>query len=147
MTRNQVVNQPNQGKQYLEDFFVYEVDFTAGIAPGATANGTINVQADSDFKWIKSAYEADEAGASQEDSSRLIALCSVLITDTGSGRALMSSAVPIPNVFGTGQIPFIVPVPRIFKAKSSITVAVTNFDAAVTYRLRLSFIGTKLFEL
>jgi hypothetical protein len=59
----------------------------------------------------------------------------------------MSGAVPVVNLFGIGEIPFILPVPRIFKARSSITVAVANFSAATTYNLRLSFIGTKLFQM
>lgn len=131
---------------FISDFFVYEVDFTAGIAAGATGNGSFTVQADSDFKWLKACYFADIAVAAQTDSTRIIPLATVLITDQGSGRQLMSAAVPIPSIFGTGQIPFILPVPKIFAAKSTVGVSVVNFSAASTYNLRLSFIGVKLFK-
>ena len=130
----------------ISDFFNYEVDFTAGIAAGGTANSSFTVQADSDFKWLKACYFADIAVAAQTDSARVVPLATVLITDQGSGRQLMSAATPIPNIFGTGQIPFILPVPKIFASKSTISVSVVNFSAASTYNIRLSFIGVKLFK-
>lgn len=133
-------------KQFIEDLFVYELDFAA-LANGDSATSNIQIQADSNFKWIKAACEANLAAAAQTDSSRVIPLVSILITDTGSGRQLMSAAVPIANMFGTGLIPFILPVPRIFNARSNIAVTVANYSAATTYNLRLSFIGTKMFEL
>lgn len=128
------------------DFFVYEVDFTAGIAAGATSNGSFNVQADSDFKWLKACYFADIAVGAQTQSTQVIPLATVLITDQGSGRQLMSLAVPIYNIFGSGQIPFILPVPKLFAAKSTVAVTVANFSAATTYNIRLSFIGVKVFK-
>jgi hypothetical protein len=128
------------------DFFVYDVDFTAGIPAGSTANGSFTVQADSDFKWLKACYFADIAAAGQEDATRVIPLATILITDQGSGRQLMNLAVPIPSIFGTGQIPFILPVPKIFASKSTVAVTVVNFDAAQDYNLRLSFIGVKVFN-
>ena len=130
----------------ISDFFNYEVDFTAGIAAGGTANSSFTVQADSDFKWLKACYFADIAVAAQTDSTRVVPLATVLITDQGSGRQLMSAATPIPNIFGTGQIPFILPVPKIFASKSTISVSVVNFSAATIYNIRLSFIGVKLFK-
>lgn len=130
----------------ISDFFNYEVDFTTGIAAGATANSSFTIQADSDFKWLKACYFADIAVAAQTDSGRIIPLATVLITDQGSGRQLMSAATPIPNIFGTGQIPFILPVPKLFSGKSTISVSVANFSAASTYNIRLSFIGVKLFK-
>lgn len=127
-----------------KDFFAYELDFPA-LAPGNSQTGSINVQADSDFIWSKGCYFADIAAAAQADATRIIPLCSVLITDSGAGRQLMNGSVPVPSMFGTGELPFILPMQRIFRSQSVITVQVTNFDAAVTYNLRLSFIGLKGF--
>lgn len=140
--------EPNQnltGEKILKDFFVYQEDFSA-IANGATASGNINIQADSDFVVQKLTYFADIAAAVQTDSSRVIPLVSVLVTDTGSGRNLMESALPISNLFGTGEIPFILPQPKMFLARSTITVTLANFSAATTYNVRLSFIGYKIFR-
>lgn len=132
--------------QYIEDYFVYELDFT-GLASGTSANASIQIQADSDFKWIKATHESNIANAGQTNDTRVIPLVTIQITDTGSGRQLMSAATPIENIFGTGLLPFILPVPRIFRARSTLAVAVANFDAANTYNLRLSFVGTKLFKM
>ncbi len=132
--------------QYVEDLFVYEQDFSS-LAANGSATANVAVQADSDFKLMKMTYMADIAGGAVTDDARIIPLVTVQITDTGSGRALFSTPIPIPNIFGTGEIPFILPVARIFKARSNITVAVANYSAGTTYNLRLSLIGTKVFKL
>lgn len=129
----------------IEDFFVYEVDFPT-LAGLTTANGNINIEASSDFRWIKACYFADIALGVQTDSTRVIPLVTVLITDSGSGNQLSNIAMPVPSLFGTGQIPFILPVSRIFTARSAIQITVANFSAT-TYNLRLSFIGAKIFTL
>ncbi len=146
-------NQPNfvnpvlpQAEPYFaKDFFVYEVDVSA-LAPATSSTGQFTVQADSDFLLSKLAVMADIAAVNQTASSRVIPLCTLLITDTGSGRNLMNQAVPIPNIFGQGDLPFILPRQRIFVARSVVTITVTNYDAAKTYNLRLSFIGEKGFR-
>ncbi len=129
----------------IRDFFVYEADFNA-LAAAASANNNINVQADSDFLLQKITYQADIAGGAQTSSTVVIPLCTIQITDGGSGRSLFALPAPIPNIFGTGQIPFILPTPKVFAAKSTITVILANYSNATTYNIRLSFIGAKLFN-
>jgi hypothetical protein len=139
---------PNQAPgaprvQFVEDFFIYEVDFGT-IAVGATLNGNFQILADSDFKLIKLTSVSSNSGTQDNVPPRI----SVQINDSGSGRNLFSSAVPIANVFGTGQLPFIMPIPRIFKARSNVVVTIANLDPAIIYDdLHLSFIGTKIFQL
>lgn len=135
-------NEPN----VVRDFFVYSASFSA-LANGSSDTETINIQADSDFVVSKMTYFADIAAAVQTDSSRVIPLCTMQITDSGSGRNLMDSAQPISNIMGTGDLPFILPNPKLFLARSNITITVANFSAATTYNLRLSFIGHKKFRL
>ncbi len=134
-----------------KDFYVYEEDFTTGtnnaVAAGATATGNINIQADSDFVLQKLTYFADISAAVQTDSSRVIPLMTAQIKDTGSGRDLFEVALPVSNVFGTGVLPFILPTPKLFLARSTIAITVTNFSASTTYNLRLSFIGYKVFRM
>lgn len=131
--------------QYVEDFFVYTVSFLA-LANGATALGNIQIQADSDFKWIKSTYQADIAAAAYTESSQPIPNATLQIVDSGSGRQLFFNATPIETVFGRGQLPFILPIPRVFRARSNIQLTVANFDAAETYNIRLALIGMKVFK-
>lgn len=135
----------NSGGYRVKDFFVYEIDFSS-IAAGASQTASFIVQADSDFLWYAGAVHADLAAAAQTSSTIVIPLASVLITDTGSGRQLMNQAVPLVNIFGNGQLPFVLPRERIFVANSTVTVQVNNFSAASTYGLRLSFIGEKGFK-
>jgi hypothetical protein len=135
----------NGQKKYLsKDFYAYQIDFAA-IAAGGVGTGNISIQADSDFRLEKTVYFTAIAAAGQTDSTRVIPLMTALITDTSSGRQLSSAAVPISSMFGIAQDPFIWETPHIFGARSTLTVSVSNFDAANTYVLRLTFIGTKLY--
>lgn len=127
------------------DFFVYSLVY-ASLAPGAANTQNLSIQADSDFIVQKMAFGANLAGASQTDSTRIIPLATLLIVDSGSGRQLMNIAVDFSSIFGTGQLPFILPQPKIFLAQTNIAVTLTNVSAAETYNIRLSFIGLKGFR-
>lgn len=130
---------------FAKDFFVYEADIL-NIGPGQTQTTYFTIQADSDFLWTKAAYFADTGAGGITSSNRVIPLATVLVQDTGSGRILMANAVPIVSMFGTGELPFILPRQRIFVARSQVQVNVTNFSTADTYNIRLSFIGEKAFR-
>jgi len=140
---------PNQTPmpQVIKDFYIYEEDFVPLLA-SATGIGSINIQADSDFVVQKLTYfaYADPTGTLQTPTTRIIPTATVQITDSGSGRNLMEAPVPISNVFGTGELPFILPQPKLFLARTTITVSVTNLDDANVY-IRLSLIGYKVFRL
>jgi hypothetical protein len=131
--------------QYWEDFFVYELDFTA-LNNGTTQTANIQIQGDSDFKWMKSTYIADLAAAAITESAQIIPLVTVQVLVGDSGRNLFSAASPVVNLFGRGNLPFILPQPRIFKAKTTVNITVANYAAATNYNLRLSLIGTKIFR-
>ena len=135
---------PERVDNVRRDFYVYESEALA-LASGDSANDTINIEADSDFLMQKLSYQADIAAAAFTDSGRPIPNVTVQLIDTGSGRQLMQNPIPIPSIFGTGQLPFILPNPRKFLRNSTIQVAYTNFDAAVTYNIRLAFIGYKIY--
>lgn len=134
-----------QDTQLTSDFFIYELD-VASIANGASQNVNITIQADSDFCLVKLGITADIAGAAQTSSTQIVPLCTINIVDTGSGRQIFSAPVAIPSLFGNGQLPFILPVPRLFKARSNIAVALANYSNATTYALRMAFIGFKRFQ-
>lgn len=127
---------PQKDPYFAKDFFTYEVDITSTIAASGSTTSTFTVQADSDFLWTKAAYIQTGTGVP-----------AILIQDTGSGRNLMTQAVPVASIFGTGQLPFILPRQRIFVARATVTVTITNLDAVNTITsLRLSFIGEKGFR-
>lgn len=138
-----VIPQPEQGRT-RRDFYTYGINFLA-LAAGATANGAIAVEADSEFEVQKLAMFADIAAAVQTASTRVLPLVTIQITDTGTGRPMFSIPLPIPAIFGDGQIPFLLPTTKVFTKRASIAVAVVNFSAATTYNLRVVLIGSKIF--
>lgn len=133
---------PNYGAY---DFFVYEVDF-ANLVSGGSQTSSFTIQQEADFLLTKITMVADIAAAAFDESTRPIPLVTIMVNDTGSGRNLMSSAVPLPNIFGAGGLPFILPRQRLFVASSVVNITLTNYDAAVDYNIRLSFIGEKAFR-
>ena len=138
MNRQQLI------EQYQKDFYVYQATFLA-LAGASSANGTIQIEANSDFVVQKLSFAADIAAAVQTDSTRVLPLVTIQLTDTGSGRQYMNEQVPITALFGNGQLPFILPNPRFMAANSVLQIAVTNLTAATTYNLYLSFIGFKYY--
>jgi hypothetical protein len=129
---------------FRRDWYVYEAA-VAAIAVGASANDTIAIEADSDFILQKLTFHADIAGAAQTDATRVVPNVSVQITDTGSGRQLMSQPIPIPAIFGTGELPYILPNPRLFMRNSTIQIAFTSFEAVITPDILLAFSGYKIY--
>lgn len=129
----------------VRDFYTYGLTFAA-LANGATATGQFTIEADSNFLWQYGAFFADIAAAAVTSGALIIPLVTVTIQDSGSGRQLMNSAVPVPSLFGNGNLPFLLPTPRFFRAQTTVSVNVANFSAASTYNLRLAFIGTKFFK-
>ena len=135
----------DDGAQYTEDFFVYGVG-PLTVAAGASALGNFQVEANSLFLWDRASYFATIANAAFDADTQPIPNVAIQITDSGSGRQLFRTPQPIPSVFGFGGLPFVLPQPRYFERNSLVQVELSNFDAAVTYIIRLSFLGSKLFK-
>lgn len=134
-------------QQTVNDFFVYAVE-VASLAAAANSTQQFNVEADSDFTLVKMACFADIAGAVQTDSSRVLPLVTLSIFDSGSGRNLQNVAFPLSNIAGSNGLPFVLPIPRLFKARSTVSLTFTNYSAATTYaNLYLTLIGFKTFYL
>ena len=127
------------------DFYVYTAE-AATLAPGASETISIPVQADADFILRKMTHFADIALADQTADSRVLPLVTVQITDTGSGRQLMDSPVPISAIFGSGEMPHILSNPRLWRANSNIGITLTNYSSATTYNVGLFFVGEKLYK-
>lgn len=143
--RRQVLNtDPENVDNFRRDFYVYEAESLA-LVSGGTSNDVINIEADSDFILQKMTYEADIAAAAYTFTTNPIPLVTIQITDTGSGRQLMQNPIPINSFMGDGKLPFYLPNPRKFLRNSTIQIAFVNFDAAVTYNIRLAFIGYKIY--
>ena len=135
------------GARYIgRDYYIYSA--TASLDAGGTGFDNIQIEADSDFIWQKATYTA-LAKADPEavtESSRIIPAATVLLTDTGSGRQLSDEAQNIPGMFGTGELPFILPTPRLMQARTTLQVAFSNLDQNTGVDIRLMFIGYKAYR-
>ena len=134
------------GGKFTEDFFTYQFAI-ASLAAATTATASITIQADSDFDWIMTTSSANIDGGSTPWSDAIIIPITVIITDSGSGRQLMSAGIPIAGLAGTGKQPFILPIRRRFKALSSVTGVFTNYSASQYDNIFLNLIGRKIFKL
>lgn len=126
------------------DYYVYNFEFLA-LAPTIAASDVQQIEAESNFIWVKTSGFADIAAAAQLYDTRVVPLVTIQVTDVGSGRSLFSGPTAWSNVVGWGEIPYMLPLKRKWQANTAIRVDVVNFDAAVTYNLRLSFSGFKNF--
>lgn len=140
-----------RGEQYDEDAFVY--NFVPGatsdngvsgtLAPGATAIAQVQIEQDSAFEWNLTTITASDNAT---DAALNPPNISVQIIDSSTGRKLSNDPVPVSLIAGTGKFPYVLPFPRRFMPKSTVTVSFTNFDTAKTYKLiQLNMVGRKLF--
>ena len=138
---------PPPAVQTTRDYFEYSLDF-GNIAAGSTVNGNIQIQADSDFMWLLGTYWAAITGAlNQTADTQIIPPITVQITDSGSGRQILSQAVPIDaGPFSrSSSLPYPLNPPRVFKARSNIQFVANNLHPANSYRLFLVLHGQKIF--
>ena len=122
-----------------EEFFSYGTTFLA-LANGAALTQSIQIQADSDFELQKlTCFDGTPNGQGGHP------LATIQLIDTGTGRQLFNTPQLIPTVFGTGELPFILPVTRLFTANSVLQVQVSNLSGA-QMDLYLSFLGAKIYR-
>lgn len=136
---------PRPAPTSVRKFAAYAANFTS-LAAGSTAEQTIQILADSHFELQKMSFFSDVAGAAQTDSSRVLPLCTVQITDTGTGEQLFNIPVPIPAIMGDGRIPFILPTTRTFDPSAAVIVSLANYSAATAYLTRVLLIGAKIYR-
>lgn len=135
----------DENGRFYKDFFFYKAT-VADLGPGVSKTNVINIEANSDFIWLKCAYSADIAGAAQTEDSRVIPLVRVSITDSGSGRQLQNLPIPVSNMAGHDGLPLNLPEPREFQKNSNISFTFTSYDASATYaNVELVLMGYKKF--
>lgn len=133
---------------YLQEY-TYSIPFVAAgaanaIGAGAQVNGSVTIQTDAPFCIINQTYSANALNAGTTKANQVVPNCSILLTDTGSGANLMDKAVAVTSIFGTGELPFAVPMPRVFTTNATLQATVTNLDPANGLNLMLSFNGVKI---
>lgn len=133
---------PPELRERARDYFSYGADFL-NIAAGATATEEIAIQNDSHFLMVAVAgHVVDPANESTVFTSPAL---TVEIRDQGSGRNLFNRAAAWANVVGTGQLPAYFPYPKLVDRASTITTTIANVDPAQALRVRMNYIGFKIF--
>jgi hypothetical protein len=133
------------GRYYARTFFTYESDTIASLAAGASVTQTFNIAGDSDFFWTKFAAFALVGGVATSRSADQLPAVLLTLINTTTGRQYMSNPVPLPNMAGNGQLPFIIPMITLWEKKSTIQITLQNEGNAAYSNLQLSFLGIKAF--
>jgi hypothetical protein len=125
-------------------FFTYEL--TLGpMAAGAADVDNFQVQAAYDFYWFKSeAFVYDAAGLGV--STLQWPLITVTLQDGSTTEQMTSQAAAVSSLFGTGQIPYILPQPHLVTGGSNFNVTATNGHTTTAYSVRLAFSGVHVFK-
>ena len=130
-----------------DEFFIYSTGRPAAGIAAAGGVQTVNIQilADSDFLIEKLSFNADLAGVAQLHGTRIVPNVNVLLTNTGSGRQLMNLQLPLTGIFGSGELPMILPRQYLLPASSTLQIQMVSFEAAAVPFVTLNFIGRKIY--
>lgn len=131
----------------ITDFYTYGAYIT-GLAVATSQTTSIQIEADSDFEIIKLTYDAFvDIDTAVEAASRSIPAVNILLTDTGSGRQLMNIPIPVDALFGTAELPFILPKSKILYSRAVLAITFYNLSASLAYdRIAINFHGRKIFN-
>lgn len=118
--------------QNLQDYFWYTTAAPLNLAVAAQASQTIQIDANSDFLWIATSYQFSLNAALLTEATNVIPLLTLQIVDTGSGKYLMNSPLPLPTIAGDGKRPYRLIGPRVFAANSTIQLNWANYAVAAS---------------
>lgn len=131
----------------FRDFFTYTVSLPTGttLTPTNSTTLTFNIDGESDFFWDKASVFAFDSTVATTYQNQAMPLVLVTITDTNSQRPLQNVPTPVSSIFGTGLIPFILPIQKVFLSKATVKLSLQNFGGETYSRLDFSFIGIKAY--
>jgi hypothetical protein len=147
---------PREYWNVKKSFFIYEQDFAVpqagsarpSLGANATDTGNIQIQADSHFLAVCGVVlitSIDNITVLNSPSNANASGILALITDVGSGAPLSQVPVPLESMFGTGILPAVWPLPKLFYASGTIAVQLTNL-LGTARNVRLSFWGIRIYE-
>lgn len=135
----------NAAKYQFKTFFSYEADIPSALNSATSQTLTFNIAGDSDFFWTKFAAFALVGGTATLRNADQLPAVTILLTNTTTGRQYSSNPTPLPNVSGTGELPFILPQITLWEAKSTISIQLANVGSVNYSNLYLTFEGIKAF--
>lgn len=127
-----------------EDFFFYVTSIAALSTVAPNAQSLIQFDADSEFLWIATSYQASIAAAALTVATNVVPLANVQISDGGSGKFLSNAPMPLSTIAGDGREPYRLIAPRVFAPSATVNFNWTNAVAAGTsYAITLVLHGIK----
>lgn len=133
------------GKLYAEDYYGYVFNVPT-LGSLATLPSTQVIESDSDFECVLLAGGGVRGGTTGIMNPELSA--TVQWTDGGVQRNLFSNPTNFGSLFGLGTNPMVLPVTRIFIAKSPVTWTLTSIDTGgVNDNIYILMEGRKIFQL
>lgn len=132
------------GKEW-RDFYVYSN--ATGLSIAATTAGqppAIQIEADSDFILMRMALYAEAAGETFPYPGGQQPQLTLQLQDGSDSTNLFSSPVPVGLIAGTGQLPFVLPIYRLFNANGTINLFFFNYGAVQYNNIVLALIGQKV---
>ncbi len=127
--------------QDFEDFFVY-APTPILVGAGKTISENLVFDQDADFCTQKlTGWVTDQGNPPVVQSSPELLL---QWRAGGSGRDVFHRPVPFSAIFGSGELPFILPTPRTIVKGSTIIWTVSNLSATA-YTVYLCMVGKKKF--
>lgn len=145
--RNNLATSEFGGNFNNMDFFWYRApSFTISSVLTPVTNN-IQIDASADFLWIATSYQASIAGALLTESTNVIPLISLQISDTGSGKFMSNLPIPLAAFAGDGKRPYRLVKPRIFGKNATIGLNWTSFVVAgTTYTIDFVMHGYKVYN-
>jgi hypothetical protein len=128
-------------------YYIYDIIPAASIAAAAVSTVTQQFDQVTVFKWVRTTFYVDLAGAAQTESTRVLPLVTLKITDIASGFSFMNNAVPLFDMAGSGELPYVLPTPQFILANAVLQFSFTNISNATTYTaLQIQLHGYKLYN-
>lgn len=133
------------------DYFWYAATVAGLQSTAPTATSIINVDADSDFYCVALSYQAGILTGSTvallTEATNVIPAVYLQITDTGSGKALMNTPLPMGSFMGDGKRPYRLVRPRVFLSNATIQLNYTSYIVAGTiYQITTVLHGYKVYK-
>lgn len=127
------------------DNFVYELDF-ANLASGTEATQSIIIQQDAHFVWEQAAMQTNQGTAQTTYGSVYLPQVRINLLDNTSGRFLSNIPGALTSLFGYTALPYVLPVPRLCRVNTQLSVRLINDSSPAALNIKLSFIGKKFYR-
>lgn len=125
----------------LTQYFSYSMVFTS-VASGANATAQLQIDASSDFLIVSTSFAAiDDVTTLDVSTDPLLQL-----SDNASGSNLYNTPTAINNIFGTAQLPMLLPMPYLFAANATITGTLNAKTTTNATTYFLTFNGMKIWK-